>query len=178
MNPSPKTRFYQVRVPNRSEWARIWITDDGCISILSDYGDFGYWFGSPGCEFRRFLTGCGPDYLMSKFKSGEEEFDQNATRRNARELVLRARREKEIDRETARVEWDAVCDVDWSDEYSRSRWYFEETKLVEYGASEVLVFRVPLMIQTFVEQLWPLFVEKLQAELDAEAALAHPGFTD
>jgi hypothetical protein len=115
---------------------------------------------------------------MSKFKSGEEEFDQNATRRNARELVLRARREKEIDRETARVEWDAVCDVDWSDEYSRSRWYFEETKLVEYGASEVLVFRVPLMIQTFVEQLWPLFVEKLQAELDAEAALAHPGFTD
>jgi hypothetical protein len=178
MNPSPKTRFYQVRVPKRSEWARIWITDDGCISILSDYGDFGYWFGSPGCEFRRFLTRCGPDYLMSKFKNGEEEFDENATRRNAQEMVLRARREREIDKETARDEWDAVCNVDWSDEYSRSRWYFEETKLVDCATSDVLEFCVPMQVQMFVKEIWPLFVAQLQAELDAESASAHPGFTD
>ncbi len=174
----PKTRFYQVRVPNRSEWARIWVTDDGCISVMSDYGDFGYWFGSPGCEFRRFLTGCGDDYLLNKFSSGEQEFDSHATERAARDLVLESRREKSIDRETAREEWDAVCNVDWSCEYSRSKWYFEETKLVDCAVSDVLKFRVPMHVQMFVKELWPLFVAQLRAELDAEDALAHPGFTD
>jgi len=178
MNPSPKTRFYQVRVPRQS-WGRIWITDDGCISILSDYGKFGHWFDGPGCEFRRFLTGCGPDYLMSKFKNGEEEFDENATRRNAQEVVLRNRRDQSIDKETARGEWNAVCNVDWSCEYLRSKWYFEETKLIgDYGAANVLEFRIPMRVQMFVKVLWPLFVAQLQAELDAESASAHPGFTD
>lgn len=175
-----KTRFYQVQLESRrNEWARIWVTDDGCISILSDYGNFGYWFGSPGCEFRKFLTGCGPDYLMSKLKDGEEEFDEPATRRAARDLVLGARREKAIDKETARAEWESVLAVDWGSEYDRCRWYFEETKLIgDYGAADVPHFRVPMRVQMFVKELWPLFIAQLQAELAAESASVHPGFTD
>ena len=178
MTRKPKTRFYQVRVAKGMEWARIWITDDGCISVMSDYGDFGYWFGSPGCEFRKFLTGCGDDYLMNKFRDGKMQFDSHATERAARKLVLKARRSKSIDKETAREEWGYVCDVDWSDEYLRLKWYFEETKLVDWGACEVLHFRVPMHVQMFVKELWPPFVAQLQAELDAESASAHPGFTD
>jgi hypothetical protein len=175
----PITRFYQVRVAKGHEWARIWITSDGCISIISDYGDFGYWFGSPGCEFRRFLTGCGDDYLANKFSAGEQEFDDRATLKAARKLVLDARRDKSIDRETARDEWEQVNNVDWSSEYDRSKWYFEETTLVgDYGAAEVLQYRTPNHVTYFLKILWPLFVEKLKAELALEAANAHPGFTD
>lgn len=173
----PTTRFYQVRGEYRT-WARIWITQDGCISVLSDYGNFGYWFGAPACEFRKFLTGCGDDYMHSKFSDGEREFDQVGTERAAKDLVLRARRNQDIAREEARDEWDAVKGVDWSCEYSRSKWYFEETKLVDCGASEVLQRRIPMHVQMFVKELWPLFIAQLEAELAAEAALAHPGFTD
>lgn len=178
----PKTRFYQVRVDRGMEWARIWITDDGCISILSDYGNFGYWFGGPGCEFRRFLTGCGVEYISNKLRAGEEEFDEPATRRAARDLVLHNRRKKRIDKETARDEWQLVCDVDWGDEYSRCRWYFEETKLVDdYGACDVLQYRTPMQVQMFMKHLWPLFIRQLKVELAVEATeaeLRFPGVHD
>ncbi len=176
MKRKPKTRFYQVRVdPSQGmEWARIWITDDGCISILSDWGNFGYWFGSPGCEFRKFLTGCDDGYLSNKFRDGEEEFDQQATERNARDLVLRNRRAGTLTKEQAADEWRAVCAVDWGDEYLRSRWYFEETKLVDYGASEVLRFRTPMRVQMFVKHLWPLFIVQLKSELADEALVLSP----
>lgn len=177
MTRLPETRFYQVR-KERLAWARIWITTDGCISIISDYGDFGYWFGSPGCEFRRFLTGCGDSYLMNKFSGGKEEFDRDATERAARDLVLENRRDRTLTKEGAREEWQQVCDVDWDDEYSRARWYFEETKLVDYGASDVLHYRTPMHVQMFVKELWPLFIEQLKAELAAESEHAHPGFMD
>lgn len=59
-----------------------------------------------------------------------------------------------------------------------SRWYFEETKLVEYGASDVLKFRTPMHVQMFVKHLWPLFIAEIKAELATEAANAHPGFVD
>jgi hypothetical protein len=174
----PITRFYQVRVPNGHEWARIWITSDGCISILSDYGNYGYWFGSPGCEFRRFLTRCDDDYLGRKFTQGEREFDERLTARAARDLVLSNRRDGTLTKEQARDEWDAVLGVDWCDEYSRSKWYFEETKLVDCGATEVLQYRTPMQVQMFLKVLWPLFIEQLRAELASEAAQAHPGFVD
>lgn len=178
MKRKPKTRFYQVRVEKGTEWARIWITDDGCISIVSDYGNFGYWFGSPGCEFRKFLTGCDDSYLSNKFRDGEEEFDEKATRRNARDLVLRNRRDGTLTKEAAQDEWRLVCEVDWGDEYQRARWYFEETKLADYGACEILRYRTPMRVQMFVKHLWPLFIAELETELAAEAALTHPGFVD
>ncbi len=175
---NPKTRFYQVRVAKGTEWARIWITDDGCISIVSDYGNFGYWFGSPGCEFRKFLTGCDDYYLSNKFRDGETEFDEQATRRAARDLVLRNRRDGSLTKEQAHDEWERVCAVDWGDEYQRSRWYFEETKLADYGACEILKYRTPMQVQMFVKHLWPLFIAELKAELREEAAAQQVEFVD
>jgi len=107
-NPNPTTRFYEVK-PGKSGWARIWLTDDGCISILSDWGNYGYWFGSPGCEFRLFLTGCDDDYLGNKFAGGKTEFDGEETADAARELILRHRREQRLSAEDARNEWNQPC---------------------------------------------------------------------
>ncbi len=168
------TRSYQVRVQGRgSEWARIWITDDGCISIVSDYGNFGYWFGGPGCEFRKFLTRCGDDYLANKFADGERDLDQEATSKAARKLVLDARRSRGIGRELARREWDYVKQVDWSSEYDYCKWYFEETKLVDCAVSDVLTYIIPNRVTYFLKVLWPLFVEQLKAELAREALHTH-----
>lgn len=166
MNPSPETRFYQVRVPARSEWARIWITDDGCITTISDHGNYGYWFGAPGGEFRRFLIGCNDDYLSNKFSGGKREIDEHATERGVKERICRLRRAGRLSREEAADEWELQRSTSWTDAHDQMRWY-NTTRLDD--AAEVLVHRCPIQVTMFFKVLWPLFVEKLKAELRAEA---------
>lgn len=169
MNPSTKTRFYQVRVPKRSAWARIWITEDGCITTISDHGNYGYWFGAPGCEFRRFLIGCNDDYLSNKFSAGRREVDARATVRRVKEKICRLRLQDRLSREEAAAEWELQRATSWQDAHDQVHWY-SNTKLDD--AAGVLVHRYPIQVTMFFKVLWPLFIEQLKAELAAEALRA------
>lgn len=68
----PITRFYQIK-PGQSGWARIWITDDACFTCISDWGNYGHWWGGPGKEFRLFLAGCDDSYLTGCFIAGDRK---------------------------------------------------------------------------------------------------------
>jgi len=160
---SPPTRVYHVRGTHHT-WARIWVTDDGCITTISDHGNYGYWFTHPGCEFRKFLCEVDDDYITRKLAGGENELDENATDRNVRELIIRLRRARNIDKCQARTEWNNIP-TDWHDEVDRSEWYLN-TELPD--ASEVLSYCPPLQVRMFVKVLWPLFIAQLRAELEAE----------
>lgn len=162
MNPKPKTRFYQVRVVKGSEWARIWLTNDGCISIISDYGNYGYWFGAPACEFRRFLIGCGDDYIHNKLSAGEHETDGEATDKNVRAQICALRRSGDLTREEAREEWELRSRTEWCNDFDVGIWYMG-TKLTD--AHELICYRTPMRVQMFVKVLWPLFIEQLRVEL-------------
>ena len=160
---NPITRFYEIRP--KSGWARIWLTDDGCISIISDHGTFGYWFGSPGCEFREFLLDCGDDYLGGKFSRGKTEFDGEATVDLIRERILHLRRHTNISRGDARREWEKLPTVFDSPE-DFSSWVCESTHIRD--AYELSCYVTPWNVQHFLKHQWPLFVAQLKAELDAE----------
>jgi hypothetical protein len=163
----PVTRFYMVR-GEHFEWARIWITDDGCFSCLSDFGNYGYWWGAPGCEFRKFLCHIQDDYLMSKLNSGErDEYDADATLKRWQRRICQLRREKELTRDEASKEWTLLenCSGLYS-EFDLHEWYLT-TKLNCHDEGPG-VYRVPIQIQMFVKRLWPLFVVQLRAELAAE----------
>jgi hypothetical protein len=71
-NPNPVTRFYQIK-PGESGWARIWITDDATFTCVSDWGNYSYWWGGPGCEFRLFLARCDDSYLTGCFLGGDRK---------------------------------------------------------------------------------------------------------
>ena len=164
---TPVTRFYSIpRVENWSAWARIWITDDGCFTTISDHGNYGYWWGSPGCEFRKFLCGIDDDYLSRKLAGGERELDEKATIRSVKERILRCRRDSYLSKEEARREWCLMKETDWDGEYSRVQWY-DATVLSD--AAEVLRYRIPMQVQMFVKHLWPPFVAELRRELASEA---------
>lgn len=168
----PTTRFYQVRGEYRT-WARIWITQDGCISVLSDYGNFGYWFGSPGCEFRKFLTGvCEWDYLVRKFTESDKSIcNPDASFKSIKKHILEYRRDGHLDRESAREEWDLLHQNRDMGPLEQTYWY-EETKLGD--AAELFTYEKEgyQAASAFAEHIWPLFVEQLKAELELEA-LAH-----
>ncbi len=168
MRMPTSTRFYQVRPPNSTLWARIWITDDGCISILSDHGNYGYWFGQPGCEFRKFLCECDDDYLGKKFSGGRREFDLEDSVKHIRYMIRTWRRDGSIDKTTAAQEWELARDLD-AVNITPEQWYFQ-TGFSD--ASEMLLYRVPIQLQMFLKHLWPLFIEQLRAELVSEISRA------
>lgn len=187
---APTTRFYYLRSGGQSfwrassaararvaAWARIWITDDGCFTTISDHGNYGYWWTAPGCEFRKFLCGCNTDYLANKLRHGETEFDGEESVKQIRRHICEWRRDGTLSRERAAEEWELVHpkpEGRWArgrhssmvNEIEANRWY-EETKLDD--ASELLCYRTPMQLQMFLKHLWPLFVEKLKLELALEA---------
>lgn len=167
----PKQYFYQVR-GNGSEWMRAWLTSDGCISIVSDYGNYGYWFGAPGGEFRRFLLGADTDYLGNKLADGQRDYKGEESLRSVKHHILKQRRSLEWSRDQARREWDLLADFDGLDhEFDFLRWS-NETE-IEYAEIEYLYCEgIPSQLQWFLKNLWPFFVEKLQAEIDDEEEAA------
>jgi len=164
---NPVTRFYEVK-PGKSGWARIWITDDGCISVMSDWGNYGYWFGSPGCEFRLFLTGCDDDYIGNKFAAGKTEFDGEETVEAVRERILYLRRQCRLSHADAQREWRALPKYfDTPEDFAS---WVRETKLQD--VYEYSRYSRPHAVQQFVKQVWPLFIGQLKAELVVEQPAA------
>ena len=143
---------------------------------MSDHGNYGYWWGSPGCEFRKFLCEVDDHYLMGKLSEGKREVDRDATLLAVKREILGCRRRRDITRDQAQAEWLIALEIDWYDEFERSDWYLNRTELREQ-MMEVVVRRFPMQLQMFVKWLWPVFVEELKKEL-AEEAVSGRGLTE
>ncbi len=168
-----RTWFYDLRF-NRYEWARVWITSDGMISICSDYGNYGYWFGAPGSRgIRRFLTSCDPSpggYLAIKFSDGERVYDGEATRGEIKKYILGERRTKEFSREQARDEWCLLDEHGSLEHVEEFHDWCSETRIE--GSYEFYRDDFPGQVQGFMKHCWPVLVEAMKNELDAEEAFA------
>jgi len=168
-----RTHFYSLRSP-RLWWARIWVTSDGLITIASDYGHFGYWFGGPGCEIRRFLTGVDPSqtgYMAIKLADGKRVYDPDESVRRVRAEVIRIRKTKDIDRATARELWDSVDTYELdNNEHQVREWLDDELVRENLGdeAYHFLARTLPGDVRGFMRDVWPTFVEALTAELQSE----------
>jgi hypothetical protein len=167
--PIPVTRFYSIR---RAPclWARIWITDDGCFSCLSDYGNYGHWWGSPGCEFRRFLTQVDSYYLTTKLQNGErDEYDGEATLAKVRRHIAAERRAKRLTGMEAKREHELLEKHDLLDGEHHLFCWWQESRL-DWGDESPGAYRTPIQLAAFVKEVWPLFVAQLRDELAREPA--------
>jgi hypothetical protein len=169
MKKAPLTRFYQLPNQKGEGWARIWITDDGCFTCLSDYGDYGYWWSSPGCEFREFLCRIDDSYLMGKL-GRDDQYDGEATWDAIKSEIITLRRDGSLSPEEAREEWDLLVEHhsdlrDFTEDFAR--WH-DKTSLND--AYELRRTCFPGQLRGFVEHVWPRFVALLRAELANESA--------
>jgi len=103
-------------------WCDAYITELGQFTAQSDYGTFGYWWGSPGTArakpadtklmvFVAFLLGIetNPDYFVIKLTNGRDsQFDAETTEKAVKERLIEARRDDSMSAEDAREEWDSV----------------------------------------------------------------------
>lgn len=167
-----RTHFYDLRF-NRYEWARIWVTSDGMISICSDYGNYGYWFGAPGCEIRKFLTGCDPGpsgYIAIKLAEGRRVYDGDGTLKSLKEHILSSRRGGDLTREEARDEWQLLEHHNRLEHTEDFATWYQETKID--CAYEFRCEKIAGQLQGFMEHCWPVLVKAMKKELNAESAFA------
>ncbi len=172
---NPTTRLYQIK-PGKSGWARIWLTNDGCFVCMSDYGNYSYWWGDPGCEFREFLT-----HLSGKFSGGKREYNGDRTMKVIQRKILTFRREnphhRHFDRYAARGEWNRARAV-LDDERGFEHWMNGIEKLdnsddVFRDAWEYAWYGPPHQVGLFLKKIWPEFIGQLRAELAQEAEAGH-----
>ncbi len=168
-----RTWFYDLRF-NRYEWARIWVTSDGMIAICSDYGNFGYWFGAPGCGgIRKFLIQADPGpggYIAIKLSDGERVYDGNATLKGVKEHILSHRRERDTTRDEASEEWELLREHSGLENIVNYSDWVRETKIG--CAYEFHQESLPGKVQGFMKHAWPVFVAALKREIEAEEAHA------
>jgi hypothetical protein len=67
-------RYYLPNDEMLEGWAIVFLDSIGCFSTVSDWGNYGYRWDSPGStggtDFRQWLIERGDDYLLSKLCPG------------------------------------------------------------------------------------------------------------
>jgi|ERR1700722_4288153 len=158
-------------IPNTRETAEGWAiividTELGLFTTVSDWGNYGYLWSSPGKEFRAFLLGLNLDYVRSKLLTSigvrsQHVFDGAATKKAIREAV----EEKGPGWEW--YEWEiALLQSSMSEEGDYDAWQ-SETHLEEPWGFGVFVSNH--QVTAFCENVFMTrFKDLLRAELEAE----------
>lgn len=166
---------YYIRSSDAFSWAYVfvktgkrteneeWIT----VSVVSDFGNFGYAWTHVGASGKRFLTEISFEYAMEKFL-GERfrVFDKDKTVQALREHVIDRRRNGTWKKSDARELWDLVSEAQscsFEHEFFRGieegSDYFWRDSLYEMRRTSPCPQAVG-----FWKFIWPEFVRALKAE--------------
>lgn len=153
---------WTFRIEKTFDWAVAFVTEDGFFSVVSDYGNYGYYWSEPGTHILKFLGERGnPDYFLSKL-SPVQEVNFDATCRAIRDSILQMRRTQGIDSDTAEMFWTDIEAVEHSDmgleEFDRENGgAFPDYRLPR-------VMKHDVQAQQFMKIIWPqlqqLFLKK------------------
>jgi hypothetical protein len=142
-------RYKKVSTKEDPGWAIIVVGSDGYFSACSDYGNYAFIWGYPGCDdFREFLVGAqkDPHYFVGKLSHGQK-YDGD---------------------EDAREEWDRLDNSDLDNVIGFKEW-MDETKLEfawEWGYQESHSPQVHAFVERIMgDWLAPI----LKAELEKAA---------
>ena len=96
---------YRLRQSKTSDgWADITIDGSGKqvrVSVSSDYGNWSYYWGACGNNYKSFLIGLDMHYVAGK-TINDNYFDLERTLKGIRSEILEHRREEELTKDEAR----------------------------------------------------------------------------
>lgn len=99
----------------RDSWSIVFVDEEGCLSIISDYGNWGHRWNMAGESkcIRRMLLDFNSEYVYRKLSYDHAKiFSAEKTIEAVREQILYDRKARDLDRDIARTEWDAIGNVD------------------------------------------------------------------
>ena len=166
------TTFRSIHVTGSyGEWAELLWRPSGRVIIISDYGNWSYYWGHRGSKSTAaFLVELDIHYMGKKMLGAElEEFSLDSTFKRICEGILSARYSGDLSKDNARNEWELAQELDegdisfegWglSSEFFREDWY-------EYSCKEMVSEWT-----NFWDRLWvPLILPELNKELNREQA--------
>jgi hypothetical protein len=152
-------------------WATFFVRDNGQLSIMSDYGDWNYWWHSFGDDFKAFLCGLGDDYIMDKLSCGKRELNFNKTIQNIKDNIVECRNSRDMDSDLALACWDEIEALEYCDDidlfYAEMLMNCPDIMNLVYdnNASELPISREYCYhLKAFVDKFWPMFTNKLKED--------------
>ena len=147
-------------------------TQNGVLSIVSNYGSMGYRWEAPGNDFKKFLTEVNTEYLMAKLK--KRVFDLDGTIKNMKEWVISCRREKNCTKKEARYVYDDVIS-EIGQYYIQDEGFFwgiingslDDIKKIDMDYFEGIEVATKWTDydKYFINHIWKAFVEQLKQEI-------------
>ena len=162
---APTVWRYSLQSEHHEGWAVFLLDSYGMLAVASDYGNYVHHWPRGGWgtgDFRVFLLGIDPSYLIGKLGHGRTVLDPAGTERRIRDTVLRARREQYLTKDRAQSEWDRVGASDFADVVSFHDWYLN-TSLED--AYELAVYQPEPQLVAFTQRVWPRFLAALREDL-------------
>ena len=178
---------YVLRSKDQHWWAVFMISEDGFVSIQSDYGDYNYCWSSRGDQtIKEFLIDCNDDYLMGKLGMNlPKEFNGGKTAQRIKEDILRERKQRYIESNLARFYFDLCKEIKYLytiqdfEDYINSEHFsglpskaLENLSLLDFYEKDYssipVIMDKPQQLKAFFEHIWPPFIEILKEEIGAE----------
>lgn len=148
-------------------WAIVLADSTGMFSTVSDWGNFSFkWNAFGERDFREFIITLGADYVRGKLSHSVQEWNAAQTLLNVKEGIIAHRRERGLDKDAAREEWDLLSAYSNLDnEVSFDRW-LSATSLMdpwEYGC-----YRRVYESAAWCEHALPRLQALIRSELETE----------
>lgn len=168
-------RYHLLGTPRgaepRDSWSIVFVDDDGCLSIVSDYGNWGYRWNMMGesKSIRRMLLDFNSEYVRNKLSYDHAKvFSADKTVASVKREILYYRRQKELPKRETRLDWNALQrvsnELDFYDFLNsvRGRWerYVDCCTYVPHNASG---------LDHWCQVSFPRLQARIREELDDEA---------
>ena len=162
-------RRYCVSSKKGEGWGVFVIGSYGFFSVVSDYGNYAFWWTHFGeGDFRAFLISLEWDYAAGKLGQGHTKvFQGQSTIENVRDHILQHRRDGSWSKERALEEWELIESTDLS---IHPEDWMRATKIED--AYELIRRDWPADVLAFCKVLLPRFQQVLRDELARETAPA------
>lgn len=174
--------MYKLRnIPGGCTYALITLTDlhenAGNIAIESDYGSWGYTWGSMGGNIREFILRTGKGYLMDKFTYGDHPdravFNMDKTIKRIKSDIIEARKQDEIEADFARLLYNLAEELyNNAPDSSEGLYLYAEVNCEEMfdfydWESFPIVVEKGYGLRAFMDEVLPVFKDILRKELEA-----------
>jgi len=138
------------------------------LTVQSSFGIVGHYWSHMGSPAHQFFSSCEKSYVLGKlFGDKAYEFDNKATMKQLRKMLLEDRISRNVHARRAREIWDSLKDLDDLDH--------PETFYDQYASDEVLLDwispgdipncqHLTSQAEGFWKQLWPEFVQAMKDE--------------
>lgn len=147
------TWTYYVR--HKYEYAVMFVTDTGVVSVVSTFGNFGYFWSDPGTHILSFLVGCDFGYLKSKFFT-KNSIDMVSTKSRIKDDILNLRKVRSMTSRQARECWDSITLADNDSQFLDFQLSYDDLICTSPSMS------YPENCEAFFEKMWPLLVCKIR----------------